>query len=251
MKDPRTARCATKISVCRSNQEQRLQSLQTIPELKTTRITGGCDSWMEEERTQALQRFPPESVEVLRFNARPSPIQTFTVGPGISPGQWRHRLNRHSRALTAGGDFHPAPKIHHCIIRQKTRLSRGIVSTQYPQSPPFPPQNSGAFSSVLSQKLLWRFARVAATGGPPRAVALWQGWRTVARSEQGSPAGGGRPSEAGAGEEPLPRSGSSGSVTVIGDRTRAIDACDICKGTSGTRHWIEPRFRDPAGENFK
>jgi hypothetical protein len=44
-----------------------------------------------------------------RFRARvkPSPIQTVTVGPGVSPDLRIAPL----AGYTAGGDFHPAPKV--------------------------------------------------------------------------------------------------------------------------------------------
>lgn len=48
-----------------------------------------------------------------------SPIRTLTVGPGISPGQsmgdiaTSARAAMESRAVAAGGEFHPAPRTSH------------------------------------------------------------------------------------------------------------------------------------------
>jgi hypothetical protein len=53
-----------------------------------------------------------------RPKGNPSPIQTLTVGPGISPGQPVIADNSALRVaglacadLTAGREFHPAPKV--------------------------------------------------------------------------------------------------------------------------------------------
>ncbi len=53
----------------------------------------------------------PQPARTRRSRCSPtSPIQTLTVGPGIPPGRPFAAANG-SRAMTVGGDFHPAPKL--------------------------------------------------------------------------------------------------------------------------------------------
>ena len=51
--------------------------------------------------------------QINTFKSPPSPIQTLTVGPGISPGQ--SSLGGVA-GYTAGREFHPAPKDSHFYL---------------------------------------------------------------------------------------------------------------------------------------
>jgi hypothetical protein len=56
----------------------------------------------------AAERAQPRSLSKHeRVGTEPSPIQTVTVGPGVSPDLRIAPL----AGYTAGGDFHPAPKV--------------------------------------------------------------------------------------------------------------------------------------------
>jgi hypothetical protein len=72
--------------------------------------------------------------------AASSPIQTLTVGPGISPDRPPGTRPEGSRALTAGGDFHPAPKklpTHYVTPRQYHRPRRPVNRIRLCLCPPF------------------------------------------------------------------------------------------------------------------
>ena len=46
-----------------------------------------------------------------------SPIQTVTVGPGITPGQLPLARTKALADSTAGGDFHPALKTSYFVVQ--------------------------------------------------------------------------------------------------------------------------------------
>ena len=60
------------------------------------------------------------AARALRVRRQPSPIQTLTVGPGITPGLRIAPL----AGYTAGGDFHPAPKVSKARISPE--CGRGV-----------------------------------------------------------------------------------------------------------------------------
>lgn len=89
--------------------------------------------------SQSVERHPHQHGTFTPF----SPIRTMTVGPGISPDLLTHPEGWRSRAITAGGEFHPALRMAFCygsfpVMSIKTASPHRATHSPIATEPPPP-----------------------------------------------------------------------------------------------------------------